>query len=658
MVIKKFIYTLVLLLFFLYGNSATYYVSESGGNDSNTGLSTSLAWKTLSRVNSATLLSGDKVLFKRGDTFVGTLIPPKSAISGSPVTYGAYGTGAKPIITSMTTLTGWTLHSGKIYKVTGIPANCDVVTVDGVSVSMGKYPQNGENTFESYSSITSITDNQLTGSPSWTGAEVVIWKSNWTIDRGPITNHTTTTLTYTSGSTYTPQSSGGQKYYIQRSLSTLTYTGAWYCDGSNFYMYFDGNNPNSYVVKAGSADYTVSVSSKNYNIVRDVEIQGGNLAGIYVNASASFHFKNSTLKNSGLLGINAIGGSTVTTIDSCSISYINGTGIYLISNSSYIGHTTIDRCGKFAGMGGSSGNSHFGLYSKGTNNITEYNTVTNTGYIPIYWVSSGAICRYNIVDTYPTLLLNDGGGIYTFESVTPQTLKRCYRNIIANSTANGLYSDGVANNVEFYENTVYNVDKWGIHMNEPVNNNVHDNTFYDFGLAGIDVTNQYIFGSPAGSGNTVSNNLLIQASSGQIFYSLQDDQTNNVLTFGISNTNTFVADNAATTVFYNRYVTPSWHSTYYTFADWKTLTGFESSGSYISKDLTTLEFIYNDTHAIKPFTITGVKTNITGTTTYTGTIYLDPYTSLLLLPSALPYSNVLRFGTKLPKYGTKLIFIN
>lgn len=656
---RKLISILTLLLFFLYGYSATYYVSTTDGLDTNTGLSTSLAWKTLSRVNSATLLSGDKVLFKRGDTFVGTLIPPKSAISGSPVTYGAYGTGSKPVITSMTTLTGWTLHSGKIYKVTGIPANCDVVTVDGVSVSMGKYPQNGENTFESYSGITSITDNQLTGSPSWTGAEVVIWKSNWTIDRGAITNHTTTTLTYTSGSTNAVQASGGLKYYIQRSLNTLTYTGAWYCDGSNFYMYFDGNNPNSYVVKAGSADYTVNVTSKNYNTIRDVEIQGGNLAAVYLTTESGFQIRNSTVKNTGLLGITATSSTTATTIDSCAISYVNGTGISIISAGSYIGHCDIDRCGQFAGMGGSGGGSHYGMYTKGAGNITEYNTITNTGYIPIYWESSGAIVRFNIVDTYPTLGLNDGGGIYTFESTTPQSLKRCYGNIIANSTANGLYSDGIANNVEFYGNTVYNVDKWGIHMNMPYNNSVHDNTFYDFGLAGIDVTNQTLLGVYyIASGNTVSNNLLIQASSTQKFYSLQDAQANNILTFGTSDNNTFIADNSATTVFYNLYVLPTFHTTSYTLANWKTLTGLESGSTYLNKDLTTLQFIYNDTRSPKTFSITGIKTNLAGTSTYVGTVTIDPYTSLLLLPSALPYSNVLRFGTKLPKYGTKLININ
>jgi len=633
---KKLLSIFTLLLFCLIGNSATYYVSDSDGNDSDSGLTTALAWKTLAKVSATTFANGDRILFKRGDTFVGTLTLTKSSVSGSPIVYGAYGTGAKPIITSMATLTGWTLHSGKIYKVSGMPANCDVVTINGVSVSMGKFPQTGNNTFESYSGITSITDNQLTGSPNWTGAEVVIWKSNWTIDRGAITNHVTTTLTYTSGSTYAVQSSGGQKYYIQRSLAACTYQGAWYCDGTDFYMYFENNDPNNFVVKAGASDYTVYGTGKSYNTLRDVEVQGGNLAAIYMTSLNGFSFRNSTLKNTGLLGLTATNSTTITTVDSCAISYVNGTGISIVSNSSYIGHSTFDKCGQFAGMGEAGGGSHYAIYTKGTNNITEYNNITNTGYIPIYYVSSGSIVRYNVVDTYPTLLLNDGGGIYTFESVRPQTAKKCYNNIISNSTANGLYSDGIANNVEFYNNIVYNVDKWGIHMNMPTNNSVHDNVFCDFGLAGIDVTNQTLLGTYyTASGNTVYNNTLIQDVGTQNFYSLQDAQANNILNFGTSNNNTFIADNSATTTFFNLYVLPSFHSTYYTLANWKTLTGFEATSTYKSKDLSTLNFLYNDTKVPKDFVLPYASIDMSDQK-YTGTVTLQPFAYLALIQDPSP----------------------
>ncbi len=66
-----------------------YYVSAEG-NDSNDGLSPNTAWKTIDKVSSAALRSGDGVFFRRGDIFAGQL----TAKSG--VTYSAYGEGAKP----------------------------------------------------------------------------------------------------------------------------------------------------------------------------------------------------------------------------------------------------------------------------------------------------------------------------------------------------------------------------------------------------------------------------------------------------------------------------------------------------------------------------------------------------------------------------------
>lgn len=68
-----------------------YYVSASG-NDNNNGKTADTAWKTLDKVNKASLLSGDVVLFKRGDVFRGKLTLKNG------VTYSAYGSGAKPAI--------------------------------------------------------------------------------------------------------------------------------------------------------------------------------------------------------------------------------------------------------------------------------------------------------------------------------------------------------------------------------------------------------------------------------------------------------------------------------------------------------------------------------------------------------------------------------
>src|ERR1017187_7532061 len=101
---KKLI-TVILLALSFTANATTYYISASG-NDANNGTSTTTSWKTLSKLNSmfSSLKAGDNVLLNRGDVFYGNIIVKKSGTSGLPITIGAYGTGAKPIISGFTTV--------------------------------------------------------------------------------------------------------------------------------------------------------------------------------------------------------------------------------------------------------------------------------------------------------------------------------------------------------------------------------------------------------------------------------------------------------------------------------------------------------------------------------------------------------------------------
>lgn len=78
--------------------NTTYYIDSVGGNDSNAGTSTSTAWKTLSKVNAKTFAAGDKILFKAGSSYTGTLHPLGSGASGNPIIIDMYNTGNKPII--------------------------------------------------------------------------------------------------------------------------------------------------------------------------------------------------------------------------------------------------------------------------------------------------------------------------------------------------------------------------------------------------------------------------------------------------------------------------------------------------------------------------------------------------------------------------------
>ncbi|NQU85302.1 MAG: carbohydrate binding domain-containing protein, partial [Mariniphaga sp.] len=96
--------------------STNYYVSNDG-NDSNSGTSISSPWKSLGKVNNFNLSPGDAVYFKKGDSWYGTLYP-KSGNSSGYITYGSYGSGAKPLLhqsVQLNSTNNWIHEGGNIW---------------------------------------------------------------------------------------------------------------------------------------------------------------------------------------------------------------------------------------------------------------------------------------------------------------------------------------------------------------------------------------------------------------------------------------------------------------------------------------------------------------------------------------------------------------
>ena len=86
----------------VYALNTTYYVDATNGSDANDGLTEATAWQTYAKAFSVrgTLGAGDSMLFKRGETFAasGVFNTSTSGVAGAPITIGAYGVGAKPIL--------------------------------------------------------------------------------------------------------------------------------------------------------------------------------------------------------------------------------------------------------------------------------------------------------------------------------------------------------------------------------------------------------------------------------------------------------------------------------------------------------------------------------------------------------------------------------
>ena len=77
----------------------SYFVDASQGNDNNSGLSQTEAWKSLTNIKNTSFNPGDKLLFKRGERVEGVLQLSARGSETQPIVIGAYGEGEeRPVL--------------------------------------------------------------------------------------------------------------------------------------------------------------------------------------------------------------------------------------------------------------------------------------------------------------------------------------------------------------------------------------------------------------------------------------------------------------------------------------------------------------------------------------------------------------------------------
>ena len=199
---KKLLSILLLVLATLavpaLSHGANYYFSQSSGDDSRSfaqAQNPDTPWKSIQKLNTvfSSLNPGDKILFRRGETYFGTIVMSNSGTVTNPITIGAYGNGDNPVITGLVKLSNWKSIGNGIYEAGHSQLKSKPLTLvsfNDQDKEMGRFPNSdsdnkGYLTYES-TAWNSITDKELSSWPNWTGAEVVIRKIYWILDRHKI----------------------------------------------------------------------------------------------------------------------------------------------------------------------------------------------------------------------------------------------------------------------------------------------------------------------------------------------------------------------------------------------------------------------------------------------------------------------------------------
>ena len=641
----KKILTILFLVLVKLSFSTTYYISNSG-NDSSLGTSTLQPWATINKVNSQIFAPDDQILFQRGSTFYGSLTVKNSGTSGNPITYGAYGVGEKPVITGFTTVTGWTNEGGGIYsKVITSDGATNMVTIDDVQYALGRYPNNTFLTYESCNSNISITDNELVSSPNWTGAEAVIKKNGYNIDRCLITDHSSNTLTYTNlGGT--GSATAGYGYFIQNDLRTLDQYGEWYHDinAGKFYMYFGAINPNTKVVKVATINRIISnTSGYDYIIIDGISVNGSIATTIdfYTNTDHCV-IRNCKIDFSGLDGIRLTGSYGL--VDNNEVKNTNVGGIAIGGNlmiNNTVTNNKITNCNMLDGQKKKNvvGFSFpTGILAAYGGCLIQYNRIENVGYNRMHVGGNNQTIKNNVIIN-TVLRLNDGGAIYTNGLSSGHSSFIVESNIIKNSAGNiigtpltsinteGIYLDELCNGVIVQHNTILECSNCAIKLHKAHDNTIQNNICYD-NRVGVGLYNYT-------TESTLYNNVFLWnicvSKSNQ--YPLQyRSSSNEAATLGTFNNNYYSRPTSESTPIYAYQPSLGTYQNY-SLLQWKTFSSQDANslGSPITLSSDDdIYFYYNPTKNDSTVVLIQPGFDVTGKA-YSSPITLSPYTSIVIL---------------------------
>jgi len=388
-------------------NATVYYISPTG-SDTNNGTSQSTPWKTVARVQqmSLTAVAGDQFLFQRGGTYVGQLNWYTSGTSGANITFGAYGSGALPVINGGTTVAGWTLHSGNIYKA-NVASAVKYVFVNGALQTLARYPNTGwlrVNTSNS-TSLTSTSITQASG--HWNGATMVLRSTNWCYENKVVSTQSGTSINFPALTYYAGNYNWG--FFLCNKLSELDAPGEWYHDITTGILYLwapTGVNPNTLTVEASIHDHGIFIEWQRTRItVQDLAFRGQRLSGVDV--SGPYVTVTGCMFEKLYHGIRSYSSNSTYSNNTFQNTYASGANI--LDNNSIVSGSTFTNIALVPGLG-EPAFGYFGMRVGGGVNTVRDNKVSNTGNSGIF-VGETTLVERNVISGF-CATVNDGGGIY------------------------------------------------------------------------------------------------------------------------------------------------------------------------------------------------------------------------------------------------------
>ncbi len=452
----------VFLLTFLGAASAqatNYYLSERG-NDTNTGTSIQSPWRSLTKLESIVnaLRAGDSILFERSGVFFGVVSIRASGLPGNEIYIGAYGTGAKPVITGSVEIREWARFAKDIWVATCEQCFAEPgdLFINGKAQTQGRYPNEGyRNIAQSVGSPRAFSDPLLPFPDHfWDGAQVVVRSSRWTIDNLEVTRYRNKTFELTPRASDTLRS--GYGYFIQKHISTLDKNGEWFFNSQTkqIFLYSEDKFPGENKIEASVSDLGLRIVNSRLIRVADLVIKNPRLTGISVSRSSDISITGVEIAHAGANGLVVIGCKSPS-VENSIIRDSNNNGVEWGDNINGIFiNNFILRTGLKPGRGASGDGNYIALSITASNpregkNLIQKNRIDSTGYLGIDFRTGNTTIRNNLITNF-CLIKDDGGGIYTWKN--PYGKNLIEDNIILYGKGSG---DGTPDDTELATSGIY-----------------------------------------------------------------------------------------------------------------------------------------------------------------------------------------------------------
>lgn len=489
--------------FIFFDSKASNYFFSAAGNDTRTfqqAQSPETPWQSLAKLNQIfnSLQAGDTIFFNRGDVFNGSLRINQSGASSNPIVLCAYGSGAQPVISGFVSLNNWTPLGNRIWEAAFTSAsNVNMVLVNQNFQPVGRFPNataanSGYLTYDTYTTNTAITSQQLNTNSDWTNGEIVIRKNRWVLDRNTITQQNGNTIYYTSESGYYGSNNYG--YFMQNHPSALDEDGEWYYNQKEkkFGIYNSSGMPSK--IEVAAVDDLITISNQSNIVINDLTFMGDNNNAFSINNSSRITINNCNILFSGNNAFN-VSNSDFFTLQNSIVDRVNNIACNIQNaTNTLIKNNIIKNVGTTAGMGKGDSGSYEAILLSGNNSIIEFNSIDSVGYIPITFSGNSILIRNNFINHF-ALVKDDGGGIYTWNNGSNPPVnydRKIINNIILNGMgagdgtddaatkyAHGIYMDDNSANVEITNNTIASCQQYGIYIHNARDISLRNNTSYN-----------------------------------------------------------------------------------------------------------------------------------------------------------------------------------